>query len=99
MKKRTFAAILAGLLVCGTMLTSCSDHIKDTNGEDNYDVVELTADDLIANGATIVPSDTKKVEEKDGMTTYSDENTSGVATVATFKASEELEAGTKGYST
>lgn len=74
--------VFASLLILCT-LTSCSLHIKDTNGKDNYSLNTITDENILSpNGVVKIAAVQTSVN---GSNVYKAKKYSGVEKIATYK--------------
>lgn len=89
-KKIKLMTLIASLLFCGVMMTSCSEQIKDSNGPDDFSLVELTDEDMLARSTTIHTTDpVGPNDEGNGVTTFSDSRISGVKNIASYSTYDQ----------
>ena len=86
-KKIKISALFLSLLVFLLAMTSCSEQIKDSNGPDDFSLVELTDEDILATSVTAHVTEPDGPNDKgNGVTTFSDSRISGVKEIVRYEA-------------
>ena len=84
--KKQFVKIISlalSLLTCVLLFASCSEHIKDKNGPDDYNV-SFSDEELRASSTKVTATNGYDIEEKDNTYSYSDEKITGIMKICEF---------------
>ena len=78
--KKQFVKIISlslALLTCMLLLASCSEHIKDKNGTDDYNV-SFSDEELRASSTKVTATNGYDVKENGSVYSYADEKITGI---------------------
>lgn len=84
--KKQFVKIISlslALLTCMLLLASCSEHIKDKNGPDDYNV-SFSDEELRASSTKVTATNGYDVKENGNVYSYADEKITGIMKICEF---------------